>query len=193
MAAYPAASGADFRPLPIQMILRLKRTPGIYVVGFMASGKTTIGRLLADELGWSFADVDQDIEAAEHASIADIFDTRGEETFREIERDAVRKRVREVERGRPMVVALGGGAFTQESNQQLLKENGVTVWLDCPFPKVCARVEGSTHRPLARDPDKFHQLYDQRREAYAQADYRIEICGDDPADVVAAILKLPIF
>src|SRR5271169_400595 len=93
------------------MILKLKRTPGIYLVGFMASGKTTIGRLLADELGWTFADMDQDIEFEQAASIARIFEARGEEEFRRIEQEALRRRVGEVERGTPMVVALGGGAF----------------------------------------------------------------------------------
>lgn len=175
------------------MILKLKRTPGIYLVGFMASGKTTIGRLLAEELGWSFADIDEDIEASQGESIASIFDTRGEAVFRDIEREALRKRVREVERGRPLVLALGGGAFAQESNHQMLEENGVTIWLDCPFPTVCARVEGAHHRPLARDPEKFRQLYDQRRDAYAKAEYRVQIDSDDPAAIVAAILKLPIF
>ena len=175
------------------MILKLKRTPGIYLVGFMASGKTTIGRLLADELGWSFADVDQDIEAQHGSSVAEIFDTDGEDEFRKMEQAAIRKRVGEVERGKPMVVALGGGAFVQEVNHTLLEENGVTIWLDCPFSKVCARVEGTTHRPLARDAANFKQLYEDRRAAYRKADHRIGIDTDDPAAIVAAILKLPIF
>jgi shikimate kinase len=174
------------------MILKLKRTPGIYLVGFMASGKTTIGRLLAEELGWSFADLDQDIEGAQGASIAQIFDTRGEAEFRTVEKEAVRRRVGEVERGKPMVVALGGGSFSDEANQALLGENGVTIWLDCSFPRVCARVEGRSHRPLARDPEKFQQLYQQRQAAYSKAEYRIEIDTDDPAVIVDAILKLGI-
>jgi shikimate kinase len=174
------------------MILKLKRTPGIYLIGFMASGKTTIGRLLADELGWSFSDLDQDIESAQGASIAHIFDTRGEAEFRTVEKEAVRRRVDEVSRGRPMVVALGGGSFTDETNQALLRENGVTIWLDCSFPRVCARVEGSSHRPLARDPGKFEKLYEQRQAVYSKAEYRIEIDTDDPAAIVDAILKLGI-
>jgi len=162
-------------------------------VGFMACGKTTIGRLLADELGWGFADLDEDIEAGQNASIAEIFDTRGEQEFRRIEQEAIRKRVREVERGKPMVIALGGGAFAQETNRSLLEEHGVPIWLDCPFEVVRARVEGSAHRPLARDPGKFKQLYEDRRASYAQAEHRIEIASNDPAVIVAAILKLPIF
>jgi shikimate kinase len=175
------------------MILKLKRTPGIYLVGFMASGKTTIGRLLAHELGWAFADLDDDIEAEHGRSIAEIFDADGEAEFRKIEQGAIQKRVGKVVRGKPMVVALGGGAFAQEMNQALLEENGVIIWLDCPFSKVCARVDGTSHRPLARDAAKFKQLYEDRREAYRKADHRIEIDTDDPAPIVAAIMKLPIF
>ncbi len=175
------------------MVLKLKRTPGLYLVGFMASGKTTIGRLLADELGWDFADLDEDIVAAEGSAIADLFDTFGEEEFRKTEQGAIRKRVSQIERGKPMVIALGGGTFVPEANQELLIDNGITIWLDCPFERVSARIQGSAHRPLARDPVKFKQLYDDRRAAYEKAEHRIEIQSDDPAAVVAAILKLPIF
>jgi shikimate kinase len=175
------------------MILKLKRTPGIYLVGFMAAGKSTVGRMLAHELGWSFADVDEDIEATEGLSIAEIFDRRGEEEFRNLEHQALRKRVRSVEQGRPTVVALGGGAFAEERNRSILIENGVTVWLDCPFPLVCARLEGSSNRPLARDPRHFQQLYEDRRPHYGKAEFRVEIQGNDPASIVTAILKLPVF
>ena len=175
------------------MILKLKRTPGIYLVGFMASGKTTIGRRLADELGWHFADLDEDIETQQGTTIAELFDTRGEEEFRRIETAAIEKRVRLIERGRPMVVALGGGTFTQQVNCEMLENNGISVWLDCPFPIVCERVSRASHRPLSRDPDKFRELFETRREAYQRADFRIEVPGDDPEPVVDSILHLPIF
>ena len=175
------------------MLLKLKRTPGLYLVGFMGSGKSAVGRLLADELGWPFADIDEDIEKAQGVSIAEIFDTRGEEEFRRMEQEAMRKRVREVECGRPLVLALGGGAFVDPENRKMLEERGVTMWLDCSFPRICTRLEGQTHRPLARDPDKFRQLFDDRREAYSKAEHRIEADTDDPSAVVAEILKLPIF
>ena len=175
------------------MLLKLKRTPGLYLVGFMGSGKSAVGRLLADELGWSFADIDEDIEKTEGVSIADIFDTRGEEEFRRIEQEALRKRIREVEFGKPMVLALGGGAFVDPANRKLLDERGVTIWLDCPFPRICARVDGQTHRPLARDAEKFQRLYDDRREMYDKAEHRIAADTDDAAEIVADILKLPIF
>lgn len=175
------------------LILKLKRTPGVYLVGFMGSGKTSIGRLLAHELGWSFADVDEDIELAQGVSIEEIFDSRGEAEFRRIEQEALNNRVREVARGKPMVVALGGGTFHDESNRTMLETNGVTIWLDCPFPRVRERVERTSHRPLARDPEKFKQLYDERLEMYAKAEYRVEVAGDDADATVASILKLSIF
>jgi shikimate kinase len=175
------------------MLLKLKRTPGLYLIGFMGSGKSAVGRLLADELGWFFADIDEDIEKVQGVSIAEIFDTRGEEEFRRIEQEALRKRIRDVECGKPMVVALGGGAFVDPANQKMLEERGVTLWLDCPFHRINSRVEGQTHRPLARDPEKFQRLFDDRRDIYSQAEYRIEADTDDPATIVAAILRLPIF
>src|SRR5689334_7312447 len=114
------------------MNLKLKGSPGIYLVGFMASGKSTIGRLLAHRLGWSFFDTDDEIEAAEKMTISEIFEQRGEPEFRRIEAEIVRQHVRWIERGRPAVLALGGGVFTQAENRRILEGRGVTVWLDCP-------------------------------------------------------------
>ncbi len=171
------------------MNLKLKRTPGIYLVGFMASGKSTIGRHLAHRLGWNFFDTDDEIEAAEKMSISEIFAVRGEAEFRRIESQILRQHVCWIERGRPAVLALGGGAFVDPANRALLTANGISVWLDCPFQTVKCRVAQSSHRPLARDPEQFAALYDARRETYALADLRIAIEGDDPEVVVEAIVR----
>jgi shikimate kinase len=175
------------------MILKLKRTPGIYLVGFMGSGKSTIGRLLAERIGWHFVDLDEEVEAAEKMSILEIFETRGEAEFRRVERERMRERVRAIECGRPTVLALGGGAIVQPENYALVENNGVTIWLDCPFETVRRRVAPASHRPLARDRVSFAQLYETRRESYARADYRIPIESDDPAVAVEAVLRLPLF
>ena len=174
------------------MNLKLKRTPGIYVVGFMASGKSTVGRLLAHRLGWNFFDTDEEIEAAEKTPIAEIFDTRGEAEFRRIETGIIHRHVRRIEQGSPAVLALGGGAFAAQANRNLLENNGVTVWLDCPFEVVERRVALASHRPLARDPRQFAALYRARREVYALAHVRVPIESDDPAAVLAAILTHPL-
>src|SRR3954453_6383850 len=86
--------------------LKLKRTPGIYFVGFMACGKSTIARWYAEEIGWRFADLDEDIEARQKMTIRDIFTNFGEEEFRRIESEAMRYRVQMVRRGSPTVLAL---------------------------------------------------------------------------------------
>jgi shikimate kinase len=175
------------------MILKLKRTPGIYLVGFMGCGKSTVGRALADELGWSFADLDEDIERREKTTIAELFDQRGEPAFREIEAAALRERVRSVQSGRPQVISLGGGAFHSEENFELISNNGVTIWLDCEFSHVQRRIANENHRPLARDPEQLRKLFDARRYGYARADFRVEIVDDDIRSAVARILALPLF
>jgi shikimate kinase len=172
------------------MNLRLKRTPGIYLVGFMASGKSTVGRHLAHRLGWNFFDTDAEIEAAERLTIAELFEQRGEPEFRRIEREILKQHVRWIERGRPAVLALGGGAFVEEPNRELLRDNGITVWLDCPFEVVQRRVAAHhVVRPLARDPEKFAALWNLRRPMYELADARIAVENDDPEATVAAILE----
>jgi len=174
------------------MILKLKRTPGLYLVGFMAAGKTTVGRLLADELGWTFVDIDEDIEEQEDSSISDIFDTLGEEGFRDIEASVISRRVHVVQHGRPMVIAVGGGAFTRQENYDLLEENGVTIWLDCPLSLIEQRVMDNDARPLARNLERMRMLYFERQTAYSRADFRVEASGE-PVRIMRTILDLPIF
>jgi shikimate kinase len=175
------------------MILKLKRTPGIYLVGFMGCGKSTVGRALADELGWNFVDLDEEIEREQGASIASIFDNRGEAEFRGIESDALHRCVHRVQSGHPRVISLGGGAFLSHRNFDLVSNNGVSVWLDCPLELIERRIAAFVHRPLARDPEQLRTLFEARREGYALADYRIEVQDDDAGAAVARILDLPLF
>jgi shikimate kinase len=175
------------------MNLKLKKTPGIYLIGFMGSGKSTIGRMLAEEIGWRFADLDDDIEAQQHKSIAEIFEASGEKEFRRIEHEAMVRRVRSVRHGTATVLSLGGGAFTRQENVQLLTENGVTIWIDTAFAVVKNRVAGCQFRPLAKDPVKFEELYYARRVFYEKAEFKIELSEDNSRKGLAAIMKLPLF
>ena len=170
------------------MNLKLKRTPGLYVVGFMGAGKTTVGRHLAHRLGWAFFDTDMEIERAESCSIAEIFDRRGEAEFRRIETQIIRQHVGWIERGRPAVLALGGGAFIEPANRGILEPNGISIWLDCPFEIVKQRVAGNPDRPLARDPAGFAALYESRRAHYRLAEVHVAIESDDPEVTVESIL-----
>ncbi len=175
------------------MHLKLKRTPGLYLVGFMASGKTTVGASLARRLGWDFVDIDREIERYEGRSIAEIFVQDGEEVFRQREATALQQYVHQVQSGIPRVLALGGGAFIQERNFQLLKDNGITVWLDCPIDIVHQRLGSDSTRPLAADRVNLNRLYEDRRPLYSRADFRIDVQDSDVDSVVSRIVSLPIF
>lgn len=176
------------------MTLKLKRTPGIYLVGFMGSGKSTVGRCVADELGWSFCDVDAEIEQNENQSIANIFARSGEAYFRDLETKALARVVSRVQSGHPCVVATGGGAFVSPRNWEIVENNGVTVWLDCPIEVIEARLDPQDNtRPLARDRQSMRQLFARRLPLYARADYRVDADCATPSEVIKRVLKLPIF
>ncbi len=161
----------------------------IYILGFMGCGKSTVGGLLAQELGWPFIDLDTTIEAGQGASVREIFDRAGEAFFRSIERAALV----EVSKVEPVVVALGGGTFVQQPNIDFIRENGgTTVWLDCPVQELVRRCEGKNDRPLFRDPQSFARLLEDRLPYYQLAEFRIPTEGREPQEVVAQILRLHI-
>src|SRR5665213_1084265 len=169
---------------------KLKRSPGLYLTGFMGSGKTTVARILADRLGWYFIDLDAEIEAAEESTVAQIFEWRGEPEFRRIETETLRKVIRNIERGMPAVIALGGGSFLQPAIAELLDHHGISIWLDCSFETIAQRIADPDSRPLARDPQAFRRLYEERRHAYSRASYRVDAdCEIERA--VDQILGLP--
>lgn len=172
------------------MNLKLKRTPGIYLAGFMACGKSTIGRLFAEEIGWQFADLDADLEAYHGMTISDMFARFGEEEFRRMEAEALRRRVDTVRRGIPTVLSLGGGAFARNDNIELLNQNGITIWIDTPFAVIQHRVRHSNDRPLARDPRNLAELYQRRRQLYGQAQYRLPLESGDSRKGVQALMEL---
>lgn len=175
------------------MNLLLKRTPGLYLVGFMGAGKSTVGRQLAARLGWTFVDLDDDIERTAGLSIPEIFDRHGEPHFRNLEYDALKRRVRAIASGAATVLALGGGAFTQPRTAELVVDHGASIWLDCPFERLVERVSYNANRPLARDPVRFRQLFEQRLPVYQRADYRVVIESDNSLEIVSRILELPLF
>jgi shikimate kinase len=175
------------------MILKLKRTPGLFLVGFMGAGKSTVGRALARHLGWRFADLDEDIESDERMTIPEIFEKKGESEFRRAERAALQRRISDVSRGVPWVIAVGGGCYAQPENFDLIQNHGVTIWLDAPLDLIRARVANSTHRPLARDPAGFERLYQTRRPAYERADFRVPVAGGGSTAALEEILRLPLF
>ncbi len=160
------------------------------MLGFMGSGKTTVGALLARELGWPFIDLDATLEAGQGKTIREIFEQSGEPFFRELERAALT----EASRTTPAVIALGGGTFVQETNLEFIRETGgTTVWLDCPTDELERRCQSITTRPLFRDSLSFRQLYEQRMPFYQLAEFRVATGGKQPEEVVSQILRLKVF
>jgi shikimate kinase len=113
----------------------------IALAGFMGSGKTTVGSLLASQLAWRFVDLDARIEEAAGLRITEIFERLGEPTFRQIEGQQLLQALGEsAEQAAPMILALGGGTYAQPSNVELLRASGcAVVWLDCPMEVLLAR------------------------------------------------------
>lgn len=161
----------------------------ISLVGFMGAGKTTVGRALAARLGWAFLDLDDLIQARDGRTIPEIFQNSGEKAFRDIERQLLKEFVSS-SRANPSVLSLGGGAFIDNTNQQLLRENEIpAVFLDAPAEELFRRCEQpGVERPLLRDRNGFSALYERRRPAYLNAAYCVHTAGREIASIVDEII-----
>ena len=160
------------------------------LVGFMGSGKSTVGKRLAQRLGWYFCDLDDRIVALAGMEIPVIFQRGGEAEFRAYEREALAAALTEAETRRRMVVACGGGTFAQPMNRQHIQQVCKTIFLDVPCEELMLRCAQMTQRPLFRDAESFLALYQQRLPAYQQAEASVDAGGQDPEAVVERILSL---
>src|SRR5574340_395305 len=142
----------------------------IYLVGFMGAGKSSVGTVLAQRMGWPFVDLDAVIEAGYGATIRQMFEHAGERFFRQVEHAALV----EVTKKAPAVIALGGGTFVQRPNFDLIRQTrGATIWLDCPIEELWQRCSTMDNRPLFRDRESFSKLFEQRLPFYREAEFRI--------------------
>jgi shikimate kinase len=144
----------------------------------MGAGKTSVGRALSHQLGWSFEDLDDRVQAREGRSIETIFRDSGEAAFRQAEHAALREIVSELSDS-PQIVALGGGASVQPENAALLGTSEIkTIFLDGSVEELFRRCqEQNLERPLASNPENFRTLYEKRRPDYLKASLRIETQG----------------
>src|SRR4029077_16458704 len=172
----------------------------VCLTGFMGSGKSTVGRMLASQLAWHFVDLDAEIERESGLSISQIFAQKGETVFREIEHQCLARTLGTASaRNTRLVLALGGGTCTQPRNASLIRDVGagqrgagaVVIWLDCSTEELLQRCVLMGDRPLFRDEASFRKLYEERLPYYRQADYRVE-SGGEPVRVVEQILALGI-
>lgn len=160
----------------------------IVLVGLMGVGKTTVGRRLAKRLGLGFVDSDHEIEKAADMSVADIFETYGEEDFRSGERRVIARLLD----GRPQVVATGGGAFINEETRALIKKAGLSVWLDADIDVLVERTSRRDTRPLLKQgnpKDILRGLAEKRSPIYAEADLKVKSSVGPHEKVVDNIVK----
>ncbi len=153
----------------------------IYLTGFMTSGKSTIGPILANVLGMGFYDLDKEIEKAEGCSVVDIFETKGEAYFRELEKSFLENYSKQTN----IIVSLGGGTITYAENLNLLKRTGKIIYLKVSSDVLYKRLKNKTDRPLFRDLvlgensqkdfiQRINQMLDKRKEYYEKADLIID-------------------
>ncbi len=159
------------------------------LVGFMAAGKSTIGKRLARKMGVAFFDTD-DLVVDEHGAISDIFYNEGEKAFRNYEHAAI---AHVLDEGDPGVIALGGGALSNESNLALLKKRAYKIFIKVSPELVLERMRNSLRvRPLLGPTpslSKIKDLYTKRMPQYAHADLVVEADGQSTAQVVDSIIE----
>jgi shikimate kinase len=161
----------------------------VVLTGFMGAGKTTVGALLADRLGWQFIDSDRIVESRAGLTIADIFNRHGEPAFREMEASAIRDAVSTEH----LVLALGGGALERPDTREFLAALSACriVFLEAPLDTLlarCAAHAAGPVRPVLQDRDRLAQRWQTRLPLYRQAHLTISTAGLAPDAVVEHIL-----
>jgi shikimate kinase len=160
-------------------------TDKIYLVGFMASGKSTIGRALAHRLRWQSEDVDDLIERRERKTIAEIFAKHGEPYFRAAEREILKL----LQPIRHVVVATGGGTFADAESRAAITVDGVSVWIDVPFPELLHRIPQDGRRPLAANRADMERLFNLRVDTDRLAHLRVNAARAPVTAIVDRIVE----
>ena len=156
-------------------------------MGFMASGKSTVGPVLAAKLERQFIDLDRVIEAKAGCAVIEIIQREGEERFRRLETETLN----EVAKRGAAIIAPGGGAITRAENRELMARLGITVWLDAPFELCWSRIQkdGAT-RPLAPNETAARDRYEQRAPLYRSASVHVSINhSHSPNDISEIIIS----
>jgi len=166
----------------------------IALTGFMAAGKSTVGRALAGLLHWQFVDLDSEIERVDGQTIRQIFERRGEAGFRSLESETLRAILAGATRA--AVIALGGGAFVQPKNAALLADGGASVvFLEVPIEQLLQRCRALSERcqdnprPLAEDEEAFCRLYDRRLPSYRRANLVVDAAEKTPEEIAGEIAR----
>ena len=162
----------------------------IVLTGLMGAGKSTVGKALSKILkDYTFVDVDDVIVDIEGMSIPDIFEKKGEEYFRKIEKEVIQ----ELSEEEDLIIALGGGAFEDKETRETLEENCKVIYLKSNVDRLFSRIKNDKNRPLLQcnDPKgKLEELLKLREPNYLKADYIIETGNKNIDEIVEEILEI---
>ena len=159
----------------------------IYLIGFMGTGKTTVGMELAEKLGYSFHDSDQVVMDRTGKSISEIFAEVGENGFRSLEQQILQSLPTE-----KCIIATGGGIILKTANRKYMMENGTVIWLDATPTEIIRRLETDSSRPLlsGNKNEQIQSLYRQRADLYKQAaNFRVNTEDKSISEIIDEIIK----
>lgn len=167
----------------------------LFLAGFSGSGKSTVGKLAARRLGWTFVDLDKQVEAVCGESVVSILDRLGEPCFRRMETTQLRRICRAS--GRPLVVALGGGALVKKTNRSLVSRHGTSIYLRCSQTELLRRLLSGPPRPLLKTTVgsksairlAISQLLASRRRHYEQCDIMISVTNLSPQETAKRVCE----
>ena len=161
----------------------------IVLVGFMGTGKTAVGKVLAEKLNMRYVSIDGLIESREGRTIKDIFRDDGEPHFRRVEKEVVR----EISGAAGQVIDAGGGIVLDEENLRNLQKGGIVICLWAEAQTIDERTKGHGHRPLLNvdDPEKsIKDLLESRKPFYKKADFHVDTTGLDISAVAGRIERI---
>ncbi len=164
----------------------MKTPPRIALIGFMGSGKSTVGSILARMLGYRFVDLDSEVEKKAGQRISDIFKKQGEPAFRALEAECLRA----VSDSTGIVVAAGGGTPLQNANRSFFQASASTFFLQTSLETALARAGADDSRPLlAREPGEVKRLFESRAETYLDLGRAVSTEGKTPIEIAEAIVE----
>ena len=157
-----------------------------FLVGFMGSGKTTLGINVAHQLSLPFFDLDEEIATSAGMTITDMFESFGEEGFRQLESQALAQLIKKEKHG---IVASGGGTYTIAYNRKLINKAGLSVWIDVPIEILLERVQPKG-RPMWKNEMKVRQLADSREKYYRSAELHLNLKGESIKESSSKLYQL---
>lgn len=159
----------------------------LVLAGFMGTGKTTVGRIVADRLNMKFVDTDEEVERLAGKSIADVFSRDGETAFREMEAEVCRV----LAQRNGQVIATGGGALVNETTHGALSAKSLLICLDSDLKTIIGRLDGGPDRPLfIQDRSGFEKLFAARQKIYASIPLHVDTGNSTPTESAQHVIDL---